>query len=51
MNFILAQMCVKEEPECYKLVLNILYMINFVTSSTSVLEVSPQVKQTYKIKS
>jgi len=37
-------MRVKEEPEYYKLVLNILYMYNFVTSLITVLEVAANVK-------
>jgi len=36
-------MRVKEEPEYYKLVLNVLYMSNFVTSSITVLEVAANV--------
>jgi len=33
-------MYIKEQPEYYKLVINILYMPNFVTSLISVLEVA-----------
>jgi len=36
----LLKMCVEEEPEYYKLALNILYMTNFVTPSFSVLKVA-----------
>jgi len=42
-------MCVKEETEYYKCVLNILYMTNFVTSSVTVLEVAAWVKYAYTI--
>jgi len=43
-------MCVKEETESYKLVLNILYMTIFVMPSISVLEVAAWVKQAYTVK-
>jgi len=36
----LSKMCVKEVPEYYKLVVNILYMTYFVTSSVILLAVA-----------
>jgi len=46
----LSKMCVKEEPECYKLVLNTLCMTNFVTSLVILLAVAAQVKYAYTMK-
>jgi len=46
----LSKVCVKEVQEYYKLVLNILCMTNFVTSSVIFLAVAAQVKYAYTIK-